>query len=271
MNTHWWMTLPSIPSKHEDRDYRRLKKIWGDKTRFRGRDERRKHEFVTPTYETHLMTTLWENFSLFAPADWLQGLSDLAGVGTNHSTTGECDWSYGFREDSTKRIADIVVGFDGVGTNTGCYVIEAKRPGGKLGQKDLDTSYYLEFEEVLRRTSYRKLIYLVDPREKERVLGLFSEEPQRFTDCGVLTWEELGGLQIELAHTIEVPRKIRSFLAGAIQYQYCLHDILPSTLAEDYLVSEPSIEDVFEGIQNSYDNHDPQWARLGESYNSDAT
>ena len=262
LNTHWWNALPAIPSRLEDRDYRRLRKIWGDKTRFRGRDKARKHEFVSVTYETHLMTTLWENFSLFEAGSWLQALVDASGLTVDHSRTQRCEWSYGFREHSTRKIADIVIGFDGVEPGTGCYVIEAKRPKGKLGPKDLDPNYYLSMEKIQTESDFQKLIYCVDPREKERVLTLFKAEPAKFENCGVLTWEEVGGIQIELAQRLPIPERLRTFMAGAIQYQYCQHDLIPSSLAQTYLNDEPSIDDVFAGIENSYDNHDPQWADL---------
>jgi len=262
LNSHWWMSLPAIPSRLEDRDYRRLRKIWGDKTRFRGRDKDRKHEFVTASYETHLMTTLWENFSLFEARSWLQQLANVSGIAIDHSASKNCDWSYGFRENSTRKIADIVIGFDGVGDKKGCYVIEAKRPGGKLGPKDLDPGYYLNIEKIRAETELRRLIYCVDLKEKERVRSLFSAYPEIYGECGVITWEEVGGIQIALSQKLEVPEKIRTFIAGAIQYQYCQHDLIPAQLAADYLSEEPSIDDVFVGLNNTYDNHDPQWAAL---------
>ena len=224
LNSHWWMVLPAIPSHLEDNDYRRLRKIWGDKTRFRGRGAGRKHEFVTPHYETHITATLWENFSLFEPRLWLRQLSEMSGVSLDHSNTRHCNWSYGFRERATRKIADIVIGFDGVGDGKGCYVIEAKRPGGKLGEKDLDPDYYLGMGNIQAEASIRRLIYCVDSKEKERVLSMFQEYPGKYQACGVVSWEEIGGIQIALARALNLPEKIRSFIAGSIQYQYCLHD-----------------------------------------------
>jgi len=262
MNTHWWMALPSIPTELENQDYRRLRKIWGDKTRFRGRDDGRKHEFVTSTYETHLMTTLWENFSLFEPKDWLSKLSEYSGLNISHSRTTKCNWSYGFREHSTRKIADIVIGFNGLPDGKACYVIEAKRPGGKLGEKDLDPNYYLSIENIQNEAAYKALIYLVDAKEKKRVRSLIESERNKYQNCGVLTWEEIGGIQIELVKTLHLPQKIESFIAGSIQYQFCQHDIVPSSLAQNYLLNEPSVNDVWVGVSSKYDNHDPQWAEL---------
>lgn len=263
--THWWMVLPAIPSEADSDAYRRLRKIWADKTRFRGKGIKRAHEFVTREWETHLMTTLWENFALFEPKEWLRELSDVAGIRHGHEETQTCNWSYGFRERATKRIADIVIGFDGLGDKLGCYVIEAKRPGGKLTEKDLDPSYYLQFEHIATNAAYRKLIYCVDPKEKRTLLELFRAEPEKYQDCGVVTWEEVAGIQIQLAKLMDATPQVRSFIAGSIQYQYCQHGLVPSKLSEDYLALEPSVAGVDIGIKTPYDNHDPQWSRVGNT------
>jgi len=262
VNTHWWMALPAIPSKAEDEAYRRLRKIWGDKTRFRHKGKKRKHEFVTPEWETNLMTTLWENFTLFEPRQWLSELSVVAGVYVNHDETRACNWSYGFREHATRKIADIVIGFDGAGAQLGCYVIEAKRPGGKLTEKDLDPVYYLGIEHIAANAGVKKLIYCVDPKDKQRLTALFGAERDKYKDCGVVTWEEVAGIQIKLAQNLDAPPKIRSFIAGSIQYQFCQHGIIPSLLSEPYLNHEPSVAQVDEGLHTPYDNHDPQWSRV---------
>jgi len=205
------------------------------------------------------MSTLWENFSLFEPREWLQELSNVSGVVVDHTNTMRCDWSYGFRENSTRKIADIVIGFERKGMGLGCYVIEAKRPGGKLGTKDLDPDYYLSIEAIRNGTTSKNLIYCVDAREKRHVLELILTEPNKYAGCGAISWEEVGGIQVRLAQNLRVPEKMRSFIAGAIQYQYCQHDIVPSTLAQSYLEAEPNVDDVFSGIKTPYDNHDPQW------------
>ncbi len=263
IKTHWWMALPAIPLTAEDEAYKRLRKIWSDKTRFRGIGKSRKHEFVTHEWETHLTATLWENFTLFEPMDWLSELSAAAAIQINHDKTRSCNWSYGFREKATKKIADIAIGFDGLDEGLGCYVIEAKRPGaGKLTDKDLDPSYYLDIEHISANANIKKLIYCVDMKDKNTLISLFSKQPKKFKDCGAVTWEEIAGIQIRLAKKIDASPKIRSFVSGSIQYQFCQHGIVPTMLSEDYLTQEPSIAQVDEKAVARYDNHDPQWARV---------
>ena len=114
----------------------------------------------------------------------------------------------------------------------------------------------------LAKADIRKLIYCVDPKNKQRLLSLFGAEHDKYKDCGVVTWEEVAGIQITLAKSIDAPLKIRSFIAGAIQYQFCQHGIIPTVLSEKYLVDEPSVIQVDEGIVSAYDHHDSQWARI---------
>jgi hypothetical protein len=258
-STHWWMALPAIPTELDDAAYRRLRKIWADKTRFRGKGMARKHEFVTPEWEMHLIATLWENFRLFEPHLWLSKLARAAGVSTQHGRDTSCNWSYGFRERSTRKIADIVIGFRDSDSAKGCYVIEAKRPHGRLTSKDLDPMYYLSIESIAEIPDAR-LIYCVDEPSKQRLVSLFSQMPDTFSRCGAVSWEEIGGIQVELAQSLPVSPDVSAFIAGAIQYQFHQHGITPSVRARPYLEHEASIEDVDGGLRTPYDNHDPQWA-----------
>lgn len=262
LTTHWWMALMALPRTPDGDAYHRLHKIWADKTRFRDRDASRRHEFVSKGLETHLTATLWENFALFSPHSWLTALSGTAGTHVDHAKTEHCNWCYGLRDKPTGRIADVVIGFDGVEVGTGCYVIEAKRPGEPLTSKDLDPDYYLGLQAIARHASELRLIYLVGGREKQRVTKLLSSEPEKYSRCSVISWEDLATLQIRLAQQLDASPAVRSFVAGAIQYQFCEHGIVPTSPSEDYLVGEPSIADVDASLVRRSDNHDLQWLRL---------
>src|SRR5690348_5709485 len=78
--SHWWGALPAVPASKDSPEYRRLRRVWFDHTRFRGpkapKDRhksisQRYHEFVRPVEETNLTVTLWENFSIFGCDKWL--------------------------------------------------------------------------------------------------------------------------------------------------------------------------------------------------------
>jgi hypothetical protein len=92
----------------------------------------------------------------------------------------------------------------------------------------------------LTRIENRAILYCVDDRAADRVKGA-SCRPH---PSGVITWNELGGLQIQLARGLDLPDPYRGFIAGAIQYQYCEHGIRPTVLASDYLEDEHSMADV---------------------------
>ena len=61
---------------------------------------------------------------------------------------------------------------------------------------------------------------------------------------GMVTWQWLAALQIKLAWQLDVPETVRRFVAGAIQYQYCQHGIVPEELAMPWLATEPTQRDI---------------------------
>lgn len=263
MNTHWWQVLPAIPSANDTIAYRRLTRVWRDRTWFAREKEgnNRIHQFVNDSKELHMTVTLWENFVLFDPKIWLPKLFALAGLEWNFGEIEQLQWSYEWESRKPKkRIADIVVhSLDGGGEQV-IVVIEAKRPNGEnraaegLGAKDEDISTYLDAELLRNTTKHRFLLYLVDEIIRPTVTTETREDGCR---SGVITWQQLGGLQIKLVGELDLPPTISAFIAGSIQQQYCAHDILPDRLAFDYLNSEPSMQQV---------DDDPQYKLLASGY-----
>jgi len=105
-----------------------------------------------------------------------------------------------------------------------CYLAES------LGEKDRDPAYYLDIEELMQTTSRRSLIYLVDEAKKVAVQAQVVDSKHRH---GVLSWQELGGLQVSLARELELAEPFKSFMAGMIQYQFCQKNIRPTVLGPD--------------------------------------
>ncbi len=236
----WWAALPCIPGARDSDAYRRLRTIWGDQTRFRGSDEKRCAEFVAPHLETSLTVTLWENFALFPPSLWVPALADLCGIASEVGSVAACRWSYGWSSEQPKAILDIVVHFRSKSGEAGLLVIEAKRPGGDLKLKDREAGSYLDLPALQAAAPFarRWLLFCVDAMDKDKLMNSLAPSPR----WRALTWQELGGLQISLVEKLSLEEPIERFVAGAMQYQYCQHDIKPSTLAAKYLVEEPSIE-----------------------------
>src|SRR4051794_26460538 len=81
------------------------------------------------------------------------------------------------------------------------------------------------------------LIYLVDQTDVAKTRSKILGDPNR---SGILSWQALGGLQIEQALRLDAPEEIRAFIAGAIQYHFLSHGIMPAKLVADYLLHEPN-------------------------------
>ena len=255
--THWWQALMALPNEKGSVSYQRLMRVWFDHTRFRGAsransapkeyEANRHHEFHKPDHETHLTVSFWENFTLFPDEVWLPRLYELARLPFGASQNLKCQWSYewvGYRpksEDSTKReegMCDVVVSYEGSNGESGILVVEAKNLTKEPGSKELRLDYYLAIQEIAAFGARASLLYLVDETVTEKSIGLLGDLPK---NVGLITWQQLAGLQIELAQTLEAPAAIRNFVAGAIQFQFAQHDIRPAILSASYLEEEMSM------------------------------
>lgn len=253
----WWSQLCAVPPAPRGLAYERLKRVWFDQTGFRS-------WFRNAATESHLVCTLFENMTLFDAKDWVPELFEQAGM---HAPTqvSSCRWSYEFEDElNLKRgkatIADVV----GCATDPGgefVFVIEAKRGRGGLKAGDNDPDYYLA-SPTLRRYARRYMLYLLD----EADLAVTRPPAGNAPDCwGILTWQKLGGLQINLARRLEgAPQRVRDFVAGAIQYQFCQHGIRPHPLAFPYLKSEPEYDAMpvgqnEPGAQQTPERREPMW------------
>jgi hypothetical protein len=253
--SHWWAALCAVPATKDSTPYRRLKRAWFDHTRFHGpsaenpakRDfpvrtsaSTRYHEFVKSSGETHLTLTLWENFVIFDLNKWLPAVFEAAGLRPITARIEQCKWCYEWvsHANGKKRMCDIVLAFESGGARN-VVVIEAKRLDASMTQKDLDLAYYLEsIPEIADFGDRRHFIYLLDEtRRNELDKAIRPREPR----VGILTWQRLAGVQIELAKGLDASVDLQNFIAGAIQYQFAQHDIRPTALSADYLESEPSV------------------------------
>jgi hypothetical protein len=248
----WWAALPMLPVERESDAYLRLRRVWHDSTRFLGRKPAdpaaaRRHEFTDPHHETNLTTTLWENFALFDPANWLPPLAAAVGWQLSPPVCA-CRWNYEWHKifppghRPSKASCDVVIHVQDAGEQTAVLVVEAKNLGVKeLGNKDRQPSYYLDIGDLIEVTARRHLIYCVDAACKDELKAQVTTDYQRW---GMVTWQWLAALQIKLAWQLDAPEPVRRFVAGAIQYQYCQHGMVPDELALPWLTTEPTQHDV---------------------------
>lgn len=220
--------LPAIPRDQNSHAYRRLRRSWFDHTCAN-------HPFLSNHCENHLTATLFENFIMFNPTDWIGMFLEAAAIPKIPSDILECNWGYEAQDRETTKMADV-----GIHARTAAgdwaILVEAKAKGGTLKKTDANPDSYLELAEFADFEN-RYLIYLVDEQDAAKTRGSIVNDKKR---SGIVTWQALGGIQIELALKLECKPIIRDFVAGAIQYQYLNHNIRPTKLVADYLMNEPS-------------------------------
>lgn len=250
----------AVPREKEGAAYQRLARVWFDHTRFlvgnktdgspHARLHDQVHDFYHPEYETHLTLSLWENFSVFDAEHWVPAVYELAGLPRAECRIVKCNWSYewvGYRPkaDGSKKQAqgmcDVVVAHEDETEQRGVLVVEAKRLRAKLSEKELNFDYYLTIEEIAEFGEKACLIFLVDEAVKGNSMAQVGSLPP---NVGLITWQQLAGLQIELAQTLEASAAIRNFVAGAIQFQFAQHDIRPAILSASYLEEEMSMQEM---------------------------
>ncbi len=217
LRTFWWEALPAVPRDRNSHAYRRLKRSWFDHT-CSG------HPFLLDHCENHLTATLFENFVLFDASDWIGRLVHAAGIPPIPGEILQINWGYEAQDSKTVKMADV-----GIHIRTAAVewalLVEAKVRGGPLKKTDVNPDSYLELAEF-SWIENRRLIYLVDAQDAANTRAVITDDENR---SGVLTWQALGGIQIELALKLECEPQIRDFVAGSIQYQYLSHDIRPTT------------------------------------------
>lgn len=243
----WWQALMAIPSEQSSDAYIRLKRVWFDHTWSN-------HPFLNFSLEMHLTATLFENFTIFSPDLWLKTLIEATGHAFPLQSVDACRWAYEVLDPKTAKLADMAIHARS-GNDEFVVIIEAKRKGGSLKKSDTDPGSYLDLDEF-RWCAKRVLIYLVDEADKPQVASQISDSEGRST---VLTWQELGGIQIKLAQSLNCSSQLRAFVAGAIQFQFLQHGITPTVLAQAYLGDEPGKNSITKDNPGRMRDYYTQW------------
>lgn len=135
----WWEMLPAIPRRKDSHAYHRLRRVWFDHTVAN-------HPFLTQHCEDHLSATLFENFVLFDPQEWLAAFCAYAGICPPPDRLTTCEWGYQAQDEKTTKMAD--VGIHARGAVGDCAIlVEAKGKGGSLKKHDVCPGSYLQLAE----------------------------------------------------------------------------------------------------------------------------
>ena len=264
---YWWQILPAIPQERDSRSYKRLERMWRDTSRFGGNEEEnsRLHDLFESHYETHLTCTLFENFSLFEPYSWINPFFEASGFQVLEDEIIDAAWSYEWETNYIKngkretRFPDVMISYLCRNGDKGAIVVEAKALGKRPEpfSKDFNLGYYFENPHLDRYRKNLRLIYLVDSKVKD-----FFEK-HKPEQAGLMTWQDLGALQIRLTIQMDIEPRVKHFLAGAIQYHYLCHKITPSELCAEYLREEPSLREIHDAEkldrQTPDDRKIPYW------------
>jgi len=195
--SRWWTFVPVIPANRDDHSYHTLKRQWFDHTmncvesvaaRWKLKSSR---GFYVEHREDHIATVLFHIWAAFPDVAWVGRLLDLWSV--QHGEVRRARWSYSWeqREGTKNNITDIVLSWEDA-EGEAVLVIEAKRPGGQLSDKDRNGgACYLDMASV-RPFRRKQMVYLVDERDAPRIRGGLP------ASIPVASFQAMGQLQADL-------------------------------------------------------------------------
>jgi hypothetical protein len=159
---HWWEMLPAIPRDQNSHAYRRLRRSWFDHTWAN-------HPFLSSHCENHLTATLFENFILFNPTDWVGRLLEAAAVPKIPDDILECNWGYEAQDRKTSKMADVAIHARTAAADW-AILVEAKAKGGSLKKTDANPDSYLELGEFDERDAAKTRDLVVDDKSRSGVM-----------------------------------------------------------------------------------------------------
>lgn len=193
---YWWTFVPVLPAGREDIAYKILKRQWADHTmntvKWTGSTWRvGRRGFYVGAREDHIATCLFHIWAAFPDPSWVETLLDLWHI--PHGRIEAVRWSYSWEQKRDRQsrpdIADIVLCWrdeDGIAA----LVVETKRPGGALAEKDRNGGRnYLDMPS-LRPIARRRVAYLVDERDRAAAARLLPAE------TALATWQELASVGV---------------------------------------------------------------------------
>ncbi|MFM2224615.1 MAG: hypothetical protein RJA07_817 [Bacteroidota bacterium] len=260
---YWFNQLIAIPATTNSAAYKRLKRIWNDRTRFHGAktDENRYHELFSTKHETNLTVALWENFALFEPEIWIKELYKFAEIDLPITNIVSCNWSYEWEKKLEKgiRLCDVVIKFIDSNDVEYLLVVESKNLNKPISDKDTNPEYYLGVEDFERFNENKFLIYCIDETVKEKVAAQIL--PSKYK-TGIITWQELAVVQFNAVAKQNFNDAVKGFICGSILNQFLSKSITPKLLPFAYLQNEPSQKQVdiaTDDVQTSADRERKYW------------
>ena len=201
-STHWYQTIAVIPQTPMSVAYRRLARIFRDRTRV---TKQSGHELVRTGHETRVTVNIFEHFALL-PNSWVSRIADAAGIDGIRDVTA-VQWSYEFETNRDERwpkmIRDVTIHYR-TPDSDGIIVIETKvRPGALDRSKDI-TGYtgHQVFDAV---KGPKQLVYVLD----DASFGLYADDLCA-DGSHVLRWSDIIGIQLQMFAELGLSKRLLS-------------------------------------------------------------
>ena len=222
----WHLALAAVPESREEVDwwarpgdgrhprYERLRRGWGDSSDVGA--NALPPQFYRPHCEKHLVACLWENLSLFAPADAVERLYAALGWPDGGGATDLC-WGYEFQTGHGDRHLDLVL-HARFGDRDEVVIGEAKAGRKAFDGKDRDS----------RGAKGRPQFAFADARRYFLLGDAAAPDDWAERGNGRLTWAGLAALQATLCDALPEPPERRALVADLIAAQFAAHGIAPA-------------------------------------------
>jgi hypothetical protein len=218
---YWWTIIPVLPENQDDPHYKMLKRLWADHTMnclskktgtwklasSRGFYVQRREDYITPA--------LFHIWAAFPDCTWVTSLLDSWEI--PHGSVQRVKWSYSWEQKrhQSRRpdITDIVLCWEDE-QGQAVLVIEVKRPGGALSDKDLNGGVaYLQLPSI-RPFKRKSVAFLLADAD---ISAASAKLPAKTL---IASWQTIGELQAAHASRLAVPLPVQNLVCSYIGKHY---------------------------------------------------
>jgi hypothetical protein len=165
--------------------------------------------------EDHITSVLFHIWAAFPDCCWVHSLLDLWKV--EHGTIKRVKWSYSWEQkrDLSRRpdITDIVLCWEDE-HGQAVLVVEAKRRGGKMSDKDINGgAAYLQMPSV-RPFKRKSVAFLVDDADMEAASAILP------MGTSIASWQSVGRLQAHCASQLRLSASARELICSYVVKHY---------------------------------------------------
>ncbi len=240
---YWYQLLNCLPYSSDSFEYKRLKRIWSDQTRFRGKKgtSNRQHILFNLRSEQNLQISIWENFTIFDKSKFIYELNKIVKFDFDLNEVQNVNWSYewekpiiieGYRIGI--KLLDIVIKITTISEEF-LIIVECKNLHNILSSKDINPKYYLDIEEFNRFGNNKGILFCVGSKVENKVK---SQIDTLFNHSRIVTWESIANIQLALVNTLEIDTTIKRFIIYSFLSQYESKGIHPQMQIQEFKMDD---------------------------------